>query len=342
MQRTSPIFPILMMLCCGIALFGPVRASGHAGPKDVPRLYIEEDCMKKVTVVEGFQIRHTFLLQNHGNAPLVISKAEPSCSCIKVHHDPVIQPGKNLYFRVRFDTRGQIGDQVKTIRLVTNDPARPEHTLAIPAEILPAVKATPERVFFNGPAGTPMTAQVKVFPPDRRPFTLEMGENHLPSHIQAVIRERSPETGAYTVVFTSTGHQAGASRGRLCLTTNIPYSQELVIPVYSRLTAPMSLFPEKIDFGKQRLSDYEKTGAPGPVKSLNLRSLNGIPPKVAALDLNQNRFKTDITFLPKLGVTRILVTARMDKFSLGDFKEMMKLSLDDGQAFEVPVFLTTF
>jgi hypothetical protein len=295
-----------------------------------PRLVIEKDHVDAGTVVEGFDIRHTFLLQNRGDGPLIISEAKTDCSCTKMQHDDIIQPLSNSYLRVIFHTLGQTGDQVKTIRLSTNDSSEPERVLKISAHVLPAVKVEPGRVFLNGPQGHPLSRTVTITSPDNCPFDLKVVKNALPSHVHLSIK-KEPDGHAYSLNFVSECTEPGIIRGRLFLETSIPHRPMIVIPFMERILSALILFPGSIDYGRQKLNVYHQTITPDPSRTLNLKAADGKPPEIRSIDIDPTLFKTQVTSTPELGLTRVTITARVRKFSAGRYVGNLVLVLITGE-----------
>ncbi len=200
-------------------------------PAAFPRLALDRAHVRAGSVVEGFNIRHTFVLKNQGLAPLEILEAKTDCSCTDMAYDKVIQPDSNCYFRVVFHTLGQVGDQVKTIRLSTNDPKNPEVVLEIHARVLPAVEITPNRIFLNGEAGAPMKQSLIV--KAQQAFELTLVEDHLPKGMTMGISP-TPDHHAYLLDFAATPITAGSARGRVFFKTTIPHKPRIMIPAMVR------------------------------------------------------------------------------------------------------------
>jgi hypothetical protein len=80
------------------------------------------------TSKEGAIVEHVFKFTNTGNAPLVIQNAAGSCGCT-VPEPPKepIAPGATGEIKVKFDSRGKVGVQNKTVTITAN--TNPETTL---------------------------------------------------------------------------------------------------------------------------------------------------------------------------------------------------------------------
>ena len=72
-------------------------------------------------VKEGAKVAHVFEVQNTGKADLLIQSVNPSCGCTTPKYEKKpIQPGKKGTIEVVFDTKGRLGNQRKSIMVVTN------------------------------------------------------------------------------------------------------------------------------------------------------------------------------------------------------------------------------
>lgn len=77
------------------------------------------------TLTEGDTVEHVFEFTNTGEFPLIINNITASCGCTTPEwpRDPVA-PGAKSSVRVRFNSRGKVGEQNKTITVFANtDPA---------------------------------------------------------------------------------------------------------------------------------------------------------------------------------------------------------------------------
>lgn len=339
MPKKRVVFTIVIW---GLAWF--LFSAGHcpAGQGKFPQAMVKAPHTQAGTVVEGTDIRHTFLLQNRGNAPLIISRAETDCSCTQILHDDVVLPGRNSYLRSVFRTWGRTGDQVKTIRLFTNDPEQPELLLTMQAEVMPAVVVKPNRVFFNGVPGQEMNQSVVIRAPEGHPLELSFKQRQLSDQTGVALKKNDKEN-TYTVLFRHKGESVETFRGRVLLSTNLPYQPVIRIPVFVRLLPDISVFPSCIDFGRMKLARYQgKEKSNGPVKTLNIK-FNDTVSSVQSLSLAErnDRFKTDITDIESIRSIRIKITALPEKFGKGTYASRLDIGLGSpaNKTLSVPVRL---
>lgn len=93
-------------------------------------------------LTEGDTVEHTFAFTNTGQFPLIINNITASCGCTTPEwpREPVA-PGAKSSIRVRFNSRGKVGQQNKTITVFANtDPSMTD--LQFKAQVNPKADST--------------------------------------------------------------------------------------------------------------------------------------------------------------------------------------------------------
>ncbi|MDQ1150032.1 DUF1573 domain-containing protein [Sphingobacterium zeae] len=85
------------------------------------KVEFEESAFDFGQVKEGAQVKHTFVLKNSGDAPVIISKVTASCGCTQPEFSksPIL-PGGTSEIHVTFNSEGQVGKQQKIITIQSN------------------------------------------------------------------------------------------------------------------------------------------------------------------------------------------------------------------------------
>jgi hypothetical protein len=119
-------------------------------------------------------VSHRFKVTNAGDAPLTISRLNPSCGCTStVVGRETLAPGESTELEVTFNSAGALGPVLKSVQVVSDDPELPIRTLTFTADVLPEVKASPEEVRFEDlERGSRPQASVKVASGTGRPIQL--------------------------------------------------------------------------------------------------------------------------------------------------------------------------
>jgi rhodanese-related sulfurtransferase len=95
----------------------------------------------------GVVVRHSFRVWNKGDRPLTISDVQPSCVCTKaVPTKAELAPGQSTEVDVTVDTTGFAGQVVRTVTLVSNDPANPQLVLVISVTNIQAKESKPAAI----------------------------------------------------------------------------------------------------------------------------------------------------------------------------------------------------
>lgn len=90
-------------------------------------------------VLEGQTVEYRFTVRNEGKSDLVIESVKASCGCTAVEPaEKVLKPGQSTSITARFDSRGRLGMQHKTITVETNDPLNGRAILHLKANVVSA------------------------------------------------------------------------------------------------------------------------------------------------------------------------------------------------------------
>ena len=76
------------------------------------------------------------MLTNEGKSDLVIRKVSASCGCTAVQPDKqVIAPRESVNIKTVFNSAGKVGNQNKTVTIITNDPKKSKMILWVKGEV---------------------------------------------------------------------------------------------------------------------------------------------------------------------------------------------------------------
>ncbi len=105
-----------------ISFISQAQIAGNLPLEGYPVMSFDEINHDFGTLNEGDSVETTYTFTNTGNAPLSIDKIKASCGCTVPGNwkkTPIL-PGEKSQFTVRFNTRGKIYKQHKTIRIYCN------------------------------------------------------------------------------------------------------------------------------------------------------------------------------------------------------------------------------
>ena len=104
---------------------------------NAPRVAFSEKTYNFDEIRQGEKIEHEFTLKNDGKSDLYIRKIRASCGCTTVNPDTdVIRPGESTSLKVIFNSAGKIGNQNKSITVITNDPDHTREVLWIRGSVV--------------------------------------------------------------------------------------------------------------------------------------------------------------------------------------------------------------
>jgi hypothetical protein len=112
--------------------------SGGTNSKKAPVFKFDEEVHDFGTLTDGEKVSYAFHFTNVGNADLVIRAAQGSCGCTvpEFPKDP-IKPGEDGIVNVTFNSEGKVGQQLKTITMISNTVPN-TYIISIKANVLKA------------------------------------------------------------------------------------------------------------------------------------------------------------------------------------------------------------
>ncbi|WP_337871798.1 DUF1573 domain-containing protein [Ignavibacterium sp.] len=88
-------------------------------------------------IKQGDVVSYNFKITNNGGDLLKIIDVRASCGCTAAQPDKKeLQPGESTTIKVSFDSKGRKGSQVKTVRVITNDPEKSDINFVIRCNII--------------------------------------------------------------------------------------------------------------------------------------------------------------------------------------------------------------
>ena len=199
--------------------------------------------------------RHDFVLKNVGNAPLILTKGNTSCKCtISEVSEKPIPPGGSSKVTVQWSGKGNLGEFEQTANILTNDPARPQITLAINGRLTTAVRLDPtELVFTRITAGEKVQGKFRVYGYLAEPFQItecKLAESKVAGLFAFHTRPLSPEqlkddqdakAGCEVEVTIKPGLPVGPLREKIALSTAYSSHPTLELPVSGKVTSEIAI-----------------------------------------------------------------------------------------------------
>lgn len=102
-----------------------------------PKLVLQQSSFDFGDIKQGEIVSHTFVLTNSGGDLLKITNVQASCGCTAASPEKSeLAPGESTDLTVKFNSKGRMGKQLKTVKIFTNDPESPEMTLTINGNVV--------------------------------------------------------------------------------------------------------------------------------------------------------------------------------------------------------------
>jgi hypothetical protein len=207
----------------------------------------------------GDTSRHSFTLQNKGDYPLVIAKADSSCTCTLANiAEDAIPPGQTAHVELEWTARAlpTTGDRFRHwAKLQTNDPERPQITLTVHGRLTAPVVAVPPIVTFTRLAKSQTaTAQIRLYayrdagdsPADQvglQVTRVELVNSRTAAHFDISPKNEAPpdvdansaKSGCMVEITVRPGLPIGAFRQAVRLHTNIPNVEPVEVPIVGEI-----------------------------------------------------------------------------------------------------------
>jgi hypothetical protein len=103
---------------------------------NAPVINVDDPEFQFGTIKQGEKVEHTYVLTNSGKSDLHIRKVSASCGCTAVQPDKkVIAPGESVNIKTVFNSAGKVGNQNKTVTIITNDPRKSKMILWVKGQV---------------------------------------------------------------------------------------------------------------------------------------------------------------------------------------------------------------
>jgi hypothetical protein len=102
-----------------------------------PVASVDDPEFKFGKIDQGDKVEHVYVLTNSGKSDLHIRKVKASCGCTAVQPDKkIIAPGESVNIKTIFNSAGKMGNQNKTVTIITNDPKHSKMILWVKGEVV--------------------------------------------------------------------------------------------------------------------------------------------------------------------------------------------------------------
>lgn len=319
-------------------------AQGVAAPKPgtpLPVLDIAEKIKDFGVVAKGEKLRAEFEVRNSGQAPLEITQVRPTCGCTVADFDRSIAPGAKGKIRAEVDTAAFSGPISKAILVFCNDPANPQVSLVVRADVKSFIEVLPKPLilFKNLLGGEVATEKVTLVSGDGSDFTVTGvdagGGPYKLAFRQLGDSERIPErkgTQWEVTITVPADAPEGMLNHKIIVKTTASKAPEVPISVTGAVRAIVQVIPAQANLGRV------KSDAPVGSNILLINNRQGTELKINEATIDNQVFKVEVIPLQPGLRFQIAVTLQVGA-PKGEQKATLRISTTDPvrKLIEVPV-----
>jgi|CXWL01.1.fsa_nt_gi hypothetical protein len=244
----------------------PAPASNAPAPKAV----FVETTFDAGLAIKGDVIKHTFEVRNEGNKALSIIEVQPACGCTVVDFDKTVPPGGTGKIHVSVDTANFGGPTVKSVGVLTDDPAAAQTLLNVKCEIRPHLRMNPGYVRYITVQGEkPGDVPQYIWAVDRfadfaitnveSPFdflTVSFREANAEERAEQLVKDDTIAGRLWRVdTVLATDASVGALTDYVRITTNHPQQKVITIPISGFVRPTIAATPSVLDLGQRSVSE---------------------------------------------------------------------------------------
>jgi len=216
----------------GLALLQALPAAA------APKAEIPERRFEFGIIGQGEEVRHSFAVQNKGDAPLELAR-DAAHGQVRLGSDPKpIPPGATGTVELVFDASVPVGPTEVSLGLTSNDPAQPKLSFALAGEVKELLRAKPGYARWNTVQGEKeATIAQTIAATDATPFRVTSVD--APPYVKTVVREARAEERVADVIgpqwrvelTLDSWAPVGAITGSAVVHTDNPKQHQAFIPL---------------------------------------------------------------------------------------------------------------
>ena len=287
------------------------KSAEKAKPGAKPQLEIPRLTYDFGETFELAQYAYTFVVQNRGNADLIIEEVKPGCGCTAAKFDKVIAPGKEGKIELVIDGSKVAGQFSKATEVKTNDPVRAQFTLLMSGKEIPYVNVMPEgTVYLHGRPGENIEKELTIVSNEKEiNFQVTSVTSNMDDKIKYSFK-KGAKPGEYVVKLSKDPKLPIMSTyGSLVIHSNSKKSPDTTLQVHVMTKSSILLSPSVLNYGEVKFTDQKGPGTPstktltvtkavGKLKITDVTTSN--PNFVAALEMvmPDQQYKVRVTFNP--------------------------------------------
>ena len=234
----------------GVILVFPKLSKGIARlSEEAPNLVFDETSHDLGEVLIGQIVSHEFKLTNSGSANLIISELGKSCGCLSVsllRKGPIRPMEHNIVIvKIKKDSVGKFKESIK---VCSNDPAKPEIVLLLEGMVVQPIIAQPPRLDFGSLSQNEVVErQVTVVEMDQG--NLQVETFHVTSSCLSAQLQKLEPSKVSVIITTNPPLPVGILSEKLRLTFKHKQQTILDVPIVGEVTGTFAASPHMVFFG---------------------------------------------------------------------------------------------
>jgi len=171
-----------------------LSGSSSTFAQGTPQAGVKEPIHDFGALNRGDRVSTSFVIENTGDAELVLDRVSSNCACLVTEYEQRIPPGGSGKVEAELDTLIVQGPIAAFINVGTNDPENPQLKLTVKATVENAIAVEPgyfEYSTVQGFRGRAAIGQL-LWSPDGTPFTITRIETPY-SFLSATYRDATPQ-----------------------------------------------------------------------------------------------------------------------------------------------------
>jgi len=201
-----------------------------------PKLSLSQNTHDFGLVSEDVELRHSFVIQNTGDAPLAIEYIDPDCACTAADYDKQIAPGGQGKITLSIKAFSVLRQFTKRTKVFTNDPGQREFVLIMKGEARPIVEIKPSHIVrLRGAPADDLKGQVRFISNLTVPWQITEYRTSLqPSDVEISLKPEVPNK-VYVLEVKNKRTEAGRYNGVIELTTTSAARPRLIVRVFGEI-----------------------------------------------------------------------------------------------------------
>jgi hypothetical protein len=189
-------------------------------------------------VLQFDQVEHDFIIRNASNRVLELKKVQSCCGSLVESYTRQISPGKEGVIKTILLTNRHGGEEIRgTVRILTDDPQRPEWTIDISCFVKKFADISVHTIMLNGSLRDTIEGSSVVIPTREYPFRITGLKAKKGLDVLYGYKEmKQAGKKGYLITAKSIRKEPGVIRDTIYVQTDNPSRPEFIIRVLGKLT----------------------------------------------------------------------------------------------------------